>query len=190
MTLDPTKWAGADDGPWVITPKDYGYELGVSSSVWIFELHDHRKPGDEVNDPEFIRSQDACAALIAAAPEIEAERVRLETENAKLREALEPFAALHDETMISYGDESFSGYPDDRHAWGFNRKDLTWGDFRSARAALGATDLPIDASKMEHDPVRDAVAAAEAEFLSPGPIKMPEGQCRSYPIPRIADKPK
>jgi hypothetical protein len=136
MTLDPTKWAGIDDRPWVITPKDYGYELGIGSGIWIFELHDHRKPDDITNDPYFISMQDKSAALIAAAPAIEAERVRLDAENARLREALEPFVRVAEWDIA--GSESDMDHF--RPATSYNRAPiLRVRDFRRARAALGGT---------------------------------------------------
>lgn len=54
---------------------------------------------------------------------------------AKLREALEPFAALYVESMRDFPDgSSKTERPDDKQAWGFNNVDLTWGDFRRAAA--------------------------------------------------------
>ena len=54
------------------------------------------------------------------------------TELVELRKAVKPFAALG-QYMI---DEGFVTKPDDAAAWGFDRHDLTYGDFRRAAAAL------------------------------------------------------
>lgn len=59
----------------------------------------------------------------------------LQRENAELREALKPFALLADELSID-----MSSRPNDRPAWGFNDAELTYGDFRRARALLGGSD--------------------------------------------------
>jgi hypothetical protein len=52
-----------------------------------------------------------------------------EAEVKRLREALEPFAALGEEA-------SWMTKPDDAGAWGFDGVSLTWGDFRRARTTL------------------------------------------------------
>jgi len=64
----------------------------------------------------------------------ERERVeRAEAENARMREALEPFAVLGEEFMDQDHKETKR---DDRTVWGYNNSELTYGDFRRA-AALG-----------------------------------------------------
>jgi len=50
----------------------------------------------------------------------------------RLREALKPFAALG-QYMI---DEGFNTKPDEATMWGFDRHDLTYGDFRTAARTL------------------------------------------------------
>lgn len=68
----------------------------------------------------------------------ESQIVALKAERDGLVSALKPFAALYTESMRDFPDGSHKAErPDDRHAWGFNNVDITWGDFR--RAALEAS---------------------------------------------------
>lgn len=76
---------------------------------------------------------------------LQAENTRLaarieevERERDEALAALRPFAALYSESMRDFPDGSAKPErPDERHAWGFNNTDLSWGDFRRAREALG-----------------------------------------------------
>lgn len=63
------------------------------------------------------------------------DKAKLLDEVERLRAALEPFATLYRESMRDFpdGTRKFER-PDDRHAWGFNNANLTWGDFRRAAA--------------------------------------------------------
>ncbi len=62
----------------------------------------------------------------------------LTAERDGLREGLEPFARLYDETVKCWPGTDTPRLPhrDDREAWGFNNATLMWGDFRTARALL------------------------------------------------------
>ena len=67
----------------------------------------------------------------SAYAEAQRERDAAEARARTAEEALKPFAKVHEETKrwdLTRGD--------DEHAWGFNRSDLTWGDFRRAAEAL------------------------------------------------------
>lgn len=83
-------------------------------------------------------------ALVAALTELQHRRAAeatLRTERDEAREALKPFAALYDESMRDYPDGTAKHErPDDRHAWGFNNANLTWGDLRRARSTLSPED--------------------------------------------------
>jgi hypothetical protein len=46
-------------------------------------------------------------------------------------------------------DTAKSERPDDRHAWGFNNANITWGDFRRAREALADNPSPAKTSTGE-----------------------------------------
>ena len=56
----------------------------------------------------------------------------LQRENVELREALEPFAAIADQLPIRS-----VGVPDHKPLWGYDGVELSYGDFRRARALLG-----------------------------------------------------
>jgi hypothetical protein len=56
--------------------------------------------------------------------------------------ALTPFAKIWDEKSKPYGHPPITPEVGDLdHAWGFNRADLFWGDFRKARAALNTGEV-------------------------------------------------
>ena len=61
----------------------------------------------------------------------------LASELLKLREAVKPFAALGQYIL----DEDLQTKPDDRAIWGFDRNELTYGDFRRAAKAIGASNV-------------------------------------------------
>lgn len=55
--------------PWIIRHTSQGFEIACPGGGWLFELYDRPDRAAET-DADFIASQEANAALIAAAPDL------------------------------------------------------------------------------------------------------------------------
>lgn len=123
-------------------------ESVTNKVTWLVEGYDEATAQvNVVGDGFFIAGvianqpdQEAAAAYIAACNPVAMREVlalarqaeAMNREMAELREALQPFARLADELSVDMGSK-----PNDRPIWGFNGAELTYGDFRRARALIG-----------------------------------------------------
>lgn len=119
---------GVTPGPWQTVQTGHGSRV-KPDIAWCGHTSSQSHAETEANAAYIAACNPvAMCEVLALARQAEA----LQRENAELREALEPFAAIADQLPIRS-----VGVPDHRSVWGYDGVELSYGDFRRARALLG-----------------------------------------------------
>ena len=116
----------ATPGPWDTDEPNIVYSMTGGGCVYLANT--------EGLDTSVQQCRDDASFIAAANP---ATVAALASELLKLREAVKPFAALGQYIL----DEDLQTKPDGQAIWAFDRNDLTYGDFRRAAKAIGASNV-------------------------------------------------